>query len=157
MQLPAETNSLGYLALALASGEGVLIWKILTRQHRAARGDDLGGPAVAALALVSEPDRAPARPPGSRRLPKLAPALLVVGAAAAVGFAQKGHSPAPAAPARNPAPVVAPAAPAVKVPAPVVHVYHWPLSGTQMLIVLVVVAVLAAGTVIARTQIRERD
>lgn len=38
-----------------------------------------------------------------------------------------------------------------------VHVYHWPLSGTQMLIVLVVVAVLAAGTVIARTQIRERD
>jgi hypothetical protein len=161
MQLPVETNSFGYAAFALASGEGVLICKILARQYRAARGDDRGGPAAAALALASEPVRAAEpRPPGRRGLPKFAPVLLVIGVAAAVGWEQRGHGPAPAAPAHSPAPVVTPAAPAVKAPAPapVVHVsYHWPLSGTQMLIAIIVLAVLVTGTVIVRTQIRQRE
>jgi hypothetical protein len=160
MQLPIDTNSFGYFAFALASGEAVLIGKILARQHRAARGDNLGGPAVAALAMASEPGRAAAEPHGRRRLPKFTPLFLVVGAAAVVGWEQKGHAPAAAAPVHSPAPVATPTAPAVKAPAPapVVHVaYHWPLSGTQMLIVIIVLAILIAGTVIVRTQMRERD
>ena len=97
-----------------------------------------------------------------RRRGKLAVLAGMVAVAAAIGFEMRHHPAAPAvtAPAARPNVTIINKIPAPvinKVPAPVVRVFHFPLSGVEIVLIVAVVAVMAAGVLIVRARARAAD
>jgi len=89
-----------------------------------------------------------------KRKGKLAVLAGMVAVAAATGFEMRHHPAAPAAtsPAAKPNVTII-----NKVPAPVVRVFHFPLSGVEIVLIVAVVAVMAAGVLIVRARARAAD
>jgi len=141
-------SPLFWVMAAMILGEGIIIVRLLAHGVRGRRTTTPAGPATrerpealpaAGMRAPGLPGRQPGRMTGAGKLLALAG---VAAGAAWIGLDMR-HGTAPAPPAtaaRPPAPVI------IKEPAPaVVHTFHWPLSGAETLIAVIVIAVLIAG------------
>jgi hypothetical protein len=133
--------------------EGVAIWRLLAHGLRAGRRTVPSG-AFPGLAAGERPMGLPAggrpeRQPGP--LTGKGKAVALLGVTAAVAWLGLDMRPRPAAtPAKAANPAARPVTVINKLPAPVQHVFHFPLSGTDIVIIVIVVAVLTTAVRINR-------
>jgi hypothetical protein len=151
----AGGSSLFWLMAAVIAAETITIVRLRAHGYRARRRrapGATGSPDLTGLAPGERPARIQVGSGRRSRKGRFAVLAGMVTIAAAVGFEMRHHPAAPAA--------TAPAKPNVtiinntKVPAPVVHVFHFPLSGVDIVLIVALLAVMTAGVLINRAHAR---